>query len=66
MPPISAPEVEQRLSGVNYPASKQDLLTEADEQGASEDLRAALAQLPDDDYDSPAAVSEALSQLEAR
>jgi UDP-glucuronate decarboxylase len=57
-------DVERHLSGVSYPASKQALLDEADEQGAGEDIRSALAQLPDDEYDSPAAVSKALSQID--
>ncbi len=56
----SSDDVQMHLSGVNYPASKQDLLNEAEEQGAGEDIRSALAQLPDEEYDTPDAVSAAL------
>lgn len=57
-------EVDTYLSGISYPASKQDLLDEADAQAAREDFRAALAQIPDQQYDSPTAVSEALAQVD--
>ncbi|MDQ4099082.1 MAG: DUF2795 domain-containing protein [Chloroflexota bacterium] len=61
---FSPTEVDTYLSGINYPATKQDLLDEADAQAAREDFRAALAQIPDEQYDSPTAVSEALAQVD--
>jgi len=57
---MSSDDVQMHLSGVNYPATKQDLLNEAEEQGVGEEIRSALAQLPDQEYETPDAVSDAL------
>ncbi len=66
MTKISSVEVQKHLSGVSYPASKQDLLEEADEQGAGEEIRSLLAQLPDRLFETPSDVSEEIGQLEER
>jgi hypothetical protein len=51
-------EVQKSLSGVDYPASKQDLLEHARSQGAGDDVLQALQQIPDREYDGPNAVSQ--------
>ncbi len=57
-------ELQKHLKGVDYPASKEDLLANAKQQGADEDALSALEQLPDEEYESPAAVSKALGESE--
>jgi hypothetical protein len=57
---INPIQIQKFLKGVNYPASKSDLLENAEQQGADEDARTALEQLPDEEYESPADVSKAL------
>ena len=57
---INPIQIQKFLKGVNYPASKSDLLQNAEQQGADEDVRTALEQLPDEEYESPADVSKAL------
>jgi hypothetical protein len=57
---INPIQIQKFLKGVNYPASKSDLLQNAEQQGADEDARTALEQLPDEEYESPADVSKAL------
>lgn len=64
MAKVSPIEVQKHLSGVNYPASKQDLLEEAEEQGADETVRSTLAQLPDQQFETPADVSRAIGQID--
>ncbi|ALP68450.1 hypothetical protein AN416_36555 (plasmid) [Paraburkholderia caribensis] len=53
-------EVQKALKGASYPARKDALLKTAKENDADETVMEALAALPDEDYDSPAAVSQAV------
>jgi hypothetical protein len=53
--------VQKFLGGVNYPASKQDILRTARESGADEEVVDALNAIPDRQYDDPPAISEALA-----
>lgn len=52
-------QIQKYLKGVDYPASKQDLIRNAKENGADESVCASLEQLPDEDFQTPADVSEA-------
>jgi hypothetical protein len=54
-------DLQKHLSGVDYPASKDDLVRTAEEQGADDELLEALRGMPDKEYDSPTAVSKAVS-----
>ena len=57
-------QIQKFLKGVNYPASKSDLLENAEREGADEDVRATLEKLPDQEYETPADVSKALGKIE--
>ncbi|MFV0131237.1 DUF2795 domain-containing protein [Streptomyces sp. HMX112] len=50
--------MQKALGGVNYPASKQDIVDHAQENGADDEIMEALNTLPEKDYDTPAAVSK--------
>jgi hypothetical protein len=52
-------QIQKYLKGVNYPASKQDLIRNAKKNGADENVCASLEQLPDEDFQTPADVSQA-------
>lgn len=54
-------DLQKHLSGVDYPASRDDLVRTAEEQGADNELLDALRGIPDKEYDSPTAVSKAVS-----
>ncbi len=54
-------EVQRFLSGVDYPAGKQELVEHAQSQGASDDVVRALEGIPDREYNGPNAVSEAVA-----
>jgi hypothetical protein len=56
-------EVQKFLEAVGYPASKRELLREAKERGAHTSVRSTLEQLPDRQFDTPAALSEAIGRL---
>ena len=64
MAKVNPIQLQKYLSGVDYPASKQDLLQAAEQQGADENVRSALEQLPDRQYDGPNGVSKELGNIE--
>jgi sporulation protein YlmC with PRC-barrel domain len=56
-------EVQKFLEAVGYPAAKRELVREAKEQGADARVRSTLEKLPDQEFGSPAEVSEAIGNL---
>jgi hypothetical protein len=57
-------QIQTFLKGVDYPASKEALLQNAERNGADEGVRTTLEQLPDEEYETPADVSEALGKID--
>jgi hypothetical protein len=55
-------EVQKYLSGVDYPATKEQLVEHARSRGADERVLEALNRLPDGQYDGPNAVSSAVAK----
>jgi hypothetical protein len=58
---LSPIDLQTALAGARYPASRDDLLFCADINNACRDVLDALSQLDEGDYESPAAVSAAVS-----
>ncbi|GIZ50131.1 DUF2795 domain-containing protein [Noviherbaspirillum aridicola] len=56
-------QVQKFLKGVDYPANKSALIETARQQGADDDVCKDLEQLPDEDFQTPAEVSQALGKL---
>ena len=54
-------EVQRHLEGVDYPASKQDLVAAAESNGAPQKVIEALQSVEKERFDGPTAVQEALS-----
>lgn len=54
-------QVQKFLGGIDYPASKEDIVRTAKESGADENVLSALEGIPDREYDGPTAVSEAVA-----
>jgi hypothetical protein len=52
------------LTGVSYPARREDLVAHAKRQNAGRPVIAALERIPDRRYDGPQAVSEAIAEEE--
>ena len=63
MAKVNPIQAQKFLSGMDYPASKQEIVEHAQQQGADEDVRAALEQIADRQYDGPNAVSEELGKV---
>lgn len=55
-------ELQKHLKGMEYPASRQDILDHVGDADA--DLRSTLERLPDEEYESPTDVSKAVGDLE--
>ena len=53
-------ELQKHLKGVDYPASKDDLIAAAESNGAPGDVVDALRSADKDHYDGPTAVQSAL------
>jgi hypothetical protein len=54
-------EVQKYLSGMDYPATKEELVEHAQKQGAPQDILEALKQVPEGEYEGPNKVSSAVS-----
>jgi hypothetical protein len=56
--------VQKALAGVDYPTTREHLAETARAHHADQDIVELLDRLPDKNYDSPAAVSKAISQVQ--
>ena len=54
-------QIQKFLAGVNYPADRSTLVSTAEKEGADGPVLDALKSIPDKEYDSPTAVSSAIS-----
>jgi hypothetical protein len=55
-------DLQKCLSGMDYPADKEAVVNQARKNGADEEIMESLQSLPDQEYDSPAAVNKAVAQ----
>ncbi len=60
---INPIQVQEYLSGINYPASKEDIVKRAQDHGADKNALDALQRMPGDRFNSPNDVSEAIGKL---
>ena len=54
-------EVQKHLKGVQYPASREDVVAAAESNGAPQEIIDALRSASQDEFDGPNAVQAALS-----
>ncbi|PZE86789.1 DUF2795 domain-containing protein [Curtobacterium sp. MCBD17_032] len=54
-------QIQKYLSGIDYPASKDDIVSTAEGENAPDDVLEALRAIPEGDYDAPTAVSSAVT-----
>jgi hypothetical protein len=59
---INPSQVQQYLSGVDYPATREDIVQHAERQGAEPEVLEALESLPMQRFQGPNDVSQAISQ----
>ncbi|MCW2944382.1 MAG: hypothetical protein JWR24_1099 [Actinoallomurus sp.] len=56
-------QVQKYLSGMSYPATKEELIEHAKSQNAPKEILEALEKIPDDEYDGPNKVSSAVGDV---
>lgn len=61
---VSPVEMQKRLKGVNYPASKDDLVRQARQNQASEEVVNRIRTLPADSFGGPKDVMKALGRTD--
>lgn len=63
MATINPVQLQKFLKGVDYPATKDVLIENAKKMGADDNVCSSLEQLPDEEFEAPIDVSQALSKL---
>jgi hypothetical protein len=54
-------ELQKHLKGVDYPASKEDLASTAESNGAPDEIVSAIRNASQDSFDGPSAVQQAVA-----
>ena len=57
---MSPIDIQKALSGIDYPAKKDDIVQHARSQGGSDEVLEALEGIADREYEGPSGVSEAV------
>ncbi|PZV03167.1 MAG: hypothetical protein DCF32_14265 [Leptolyngbya sp.] len=63
MAKVNPIQVQKFLKGIEYPASKQDVVEHAKQHGADENVCATLEQMPDEEFETSADVSKAIGEV---
>ena len=66
MASVNPIQLEKYLKGVDYPASKNDLIKQAQQNGADQRVLETLKQLPDRSYEGPAGISKAIGNIDRK
>ena len=64
MAKVNPVQVQKFLGGLDYPAGKEDLMKRAEQEGVDENVRSTLEKIPDQKYETPADVSQAIGKVE--
>jgi hypothetical protein len=57
---VSPIDIQKALSGIDYPASKEQIVRHAEEHGGSTEVVEALNKIEDREYEGPSGVSSAV------
>ncbi len=60
---VSPMRVQQYIAGLQFPASTGEVIAYAGQSGADEDVLDALRSLPDESFQTPSEVGDAIEQL---
>lgn len=64
MPAVNPIQVQKFLGGMDYPARKDEIVEHARSKGADQNIMQTLEQLPDEDFETPADVSQAIGRIQ--
>jgi hypothetical protein len=57
---VSPIDIQKSLSGIDYPANKQQIVEQAERNGADQEVLEALRTIEDREYEGPSGVSSAV------
>jgi hypothetical protein len=57
---VSPIDIQKALSGMDYPARKEDIVRHAEQNGAAAEVVEALKKIEDREYEGPSGVSSAV------
>lgn len=57
-------KIQKYLKGMDYPAKKDDLVKQAQKNGAEKDIINVLKEVKEEEFNSPAELSKAISHVE--
>ena len=60
---VSPAQVESYLKGISFPASKQDIIQQAEDNGADKPVLNILESLREKEYNSPIDISKAIGKM---
>ena len=60
---VSPAKVEKSIKGTHFPARKQDLIQQAKENDANQDVLEVLENMPDKKFNSPVDISKAMGRM---
>ncbi len=63
MTKLNPAQIQKYLGGIDYPCSKQDIVSHAEDEGADDATLQALNSLPMDSFNSPNDISEAIGRM---
>ena len=63
MSKVNPIQLQKFLKGTGYPAKKNALIKQADKNGADKNVKEVLNQLPDQEYETPAAVNKEIGKI---
>lgn len=64
MPHVNPVQVQKFLGGMNYPATRDDVMDYARENGADDNIMHTLERLPSTSYETPADISQAIGNID--
>ncbi len=64
MSKVTPIQIQKYLKGLDYPASKEDLISHAEEAGADESILSILEELSDEEFQTPVDVSKAIGEID--
>ena len=60
---VSPAQVEKSIKGIRFPASRQDLMDQAESNNANDDVLNILENIPDKQFNSPVDISKAIGKM---
>ena len=64
MAKVNPIELQKPLKGLDYPASKEDVIKHTGKNGVDHEIRSILEQLTDEEYEAPTDVNKAVGEIE--